>query len=153
MGSDVVDKVEESNAVCEGILGGIINEIFYQEECCANLLDDIVDQVVDDVETLNEMLEKQRIEKEEVEFLKNLSEEQKTEVIHPLEKDSSESVGVGFLNDEFTDLPSDESSAFELSDSEYDASDNKGHQEQIVPEIEAAPVEPRLEIPSLVIKK
>merc|ERR1712210_112581 len=127
------------------------DEIFYQEECCANVLDDIVDQVVDDVETLNEMLGRQRIEKEEVEFLKHLSEEQKTEVHQPVETNSTENVG--FLNDEFTDLPSDESSAFELSDSEYDISDTKAKQEQNLPEIETVSVEPRLDIPSLVIKK
>ena len=100
---------------------------------------------------MGEQAAEEKVHQEEVEFLKNLSEEQKTEVHQPLETNSTENVG--FLNDEFTDLPSDESSAFELSDSEYDISDTKAKQEKNLPEVETVSVEPRLEIPSLVIKK
>merc|ERR1711879_298019 len=109
-------------------------------ECCSNLLVDIVNQVVDDLESLNAKLEKQRVEEEEDEFLKNLSEEQKTEVIL-----TAENVELPSLNDEFTDLPSPTprspapgyESSIESSDSEYDIiSDNIGPQDQTPPEIE-----------------
>merc|ERR1712029_367658 len=125
---DVVERVEESNKICGGIIGEVIDDIFFQEECCAILLDNIVDQVVDDVESLKEILEKHRIETEEEEFLRNLSEDQKmnANLTNDIEKNRDNDIAVTG-NDHHDDVIKDvakkhdsDESSIELSDSDFE---------------------------------
>lgn len=161
--TEVLDKIEESNAVCGSLLEELVEDIFFQEECCAHLLDSIVDQVVDDVESVNDMLDKQRIATEEDEFLKNLSEDQKTEAnlpdIEPItcaedDNESSDfSVGLDNEDNEVTNFDS-EGSSIELSDSEFDNIGEKSIPIETGKEISVVKnIQNNCPVPNLVIKK
>eukprot|EP00092_Neocalanus_flemingeri_P005869 GFUD01006317.1.p1 GENE.GFUD01006317.1~~GFUD01006317.1.p1 ORF type:complete len:3795 (+),score=856.15 GFUD01006317.1:678-11387(+) len=58
--NDVVIKVEESRKVSGDIIHEILEDIFFNEACCANILDIIVDSVVENVETKKEQVENDR---------------------------------------------------------------------------------------------
>merc|ERR1712106_676518 len=58
--NDVVIKVEESRKVSTDIIHEILDDIFFNEACCADILDNIVDTVVKNVETKREHFENER---------------------------------------------------------------------------------------------
>ena len=146
--SDLVERVEETNGICGSILDDIVSDIFVNEECCAILVSDIVTQVVDDVESYKEILEKHRIETEEDEFLKNLSEEQKTNA----NLNENEEVTLSESNEIPGNIAKGESdaSSIELSDEEFDI---EGKRDTDKPKTKASVEEKHSIVPNVVIKK
>ena len=58
--NDVVIKVEESRKVSSEIINEVLEDIFFNEACCANILDDVVDMVVTNVEAQKEHIKNER---------------------------------------------------------------------------------------------
>merc|ERR1711981_755407 len=58
--NDVVIKVEEGQKVSSDIIHEILDEIFFNEACCANILDNVVEMVVQNVEAKKEYIENER---------------------------------------------------------------------------------------------
>jgi len=58
--NDVVIKVEESRKVSSEIINEVLEDIFFNEACCANILDDVVDMVVKNVEAQKEYIKNER---------------------------------------------------------------------------------------------
>merc|ERR1711915_434239 len=57
---EVVKNVEESRAISGDIIHEIFDDIFFNELCCANILDNLVGTVVENVETKKEQYETER---------------------------------------------------------------------------------------------
>eukprot|EP00090_Calanus_glacialis_P001582 TRINITY_DN11151_c0_g1_i2.p1 TRINITY_DN11151_c0_g1~~TRINITY_DN11151_c0_g1_i2.p1 ORF type:complete len:1784 (-),score=477.31 TRINITY_DN11151_c0_g1_i2:958-5901(-) len=93
--NDVVIKVEGSRIVSSDIIHEILDDIFFNEACCANILDNIVDTVVKNVETKKELVENER--KADIMAQRKFMEQQKLKA-HELQNKNEKYQAVDSVN-------------------------------------------------------